>query len=72
MSNQFHALKVAKKQQETNDTVSISFHVPTELKETFKYKQGQYLTLQFTINGNEERLWRNAPVFSLILLKPMV
>ena len=55
MSNQFHALKVAKKQAETKDTVSISFHVPTELKDTFKYKQGQYLTLQFTINGNEER-----------------
>lgn len=55
MSNQFYALKVANKQAETSDTVSISFEVPADLKDIFKYKQGQYLTLAFTINGVEER-----------------
>lgn len=51
----FHALTVSKVQQETADTVSISFSVPDSLQNTFQYKQGQYLTLKFTINGKEER-----------------
>lgn len=52
---QFYSLIVSEVRQETNDTVSIFFAVPEELKETFSYKQGQYLTLRFEINGQEER-----------------
>ena len=55
MSTKFYPLKVTKVQQETNDTTSISFAVPDDLKETFKYTHGQYLTLKFNINGKEER-----------------
>lgn len=51
----FHALIVSNIQHETTDTVSISFSVPSELKEAFQYKQGQYLTLKFNIKGKEER-----------------
>jgi len=51
----FHALKVSKVQQETADAVSVSFSVPADLRNTFKYIQGQYLTLNFTINGTEAR-----------------
>ena len=51
----FHALKVSKVQQETADAVSVSFNVPADLKDTFKYIQGQYLTLNFNINGTEAR-----------------
>ncbi len=51
----FHALTVSNIQQETADTVSVSFSVPTELTDTFKYIQGQYLTLRFEVKGKEER-----------------
>lgn len=51
----FYPLTVSKVKTETEDTVSLYFQVPAELAETFAYKQGQYLTLRFTINGTEER-----------------
>ena len=54
-SNAFHALKVSKVHQETADTVSVSFAVPADLKTTFHYKQGQYLTLKFNLKGKEVR-----------------
>lgn len=55
MSSNFHPLTVKNIQRETSDTVSIFFDIPTTLKETFKYKHGQYLTLRFQIQGEEER-----------------
>lgn len=55
MSVEFHTLKVSKVKKETVDTVSLSFHVPEDLKSTFKYKQGQYLTLRFNIKGQDVR-----------------
>lgn len=55
MSKNFHALTVSDVIQETKDTVSLVFAVPENLKETFEYTQGQYLTLRFSVNGNEER-----------------
>ncbi len=51
----FHTLTVSKIQQETEDTVSVSFAVPTVLADDFQYTQGQYLTLKFDIKGKEER-----------------
>jgi len=55
MSNNFHTLTVSNVKQETENTVSVSFNIPQDLKSKFKYKQGQYLTLKFDINGKEER-----------------
>ena len=55
MSNAFHSLTVSNVKQETSDAVSVSFEIPAALKDTFTYKQGQYLTLKFDINGKEER-----------------
>ncbi len=52
---QFYPLSVSQVKQETRDTVSVYFTVPAELQETFTYVQGQYLTLRFEINGQEER-----------------
>lgn len=52
---QFYSLPVSRVKQETEDTVSIYFDIPDELKETFTYIQGQYLTLRFDIQGQEER-----------------
>lgn len=53
--SQFHSIKVAAVQQETHDTVSLSFNIPEDLTPTFKYKHGQYLTLRFNLNGQEVR-----------------
>ena len=55
MSKQFYPLMVKNVQQETADAVSVTFEVPEELKDTFQYEQGQYLTLKFNIKGKEVR-----------------
>ena len=51
----FFNLKIAEKIQETKDAVSLSFEIPTDLQETFKYKQGQYITFKLNVGGNELR-----------------
>ena len=51
----FYKLRVADKVAETEDAASLYFEIPGELTDTFNYKAGQYLTLRFTIKGNEER-----------------
>lgn len=53
--SQFHTLTVAKITQQTADSVSVAFDIPESLKDSFSYISGQYLTLKFNINGNEER-----------------
>lgn len=55
MSVQFYKLQVRDLRRETPDTVSIAFEVPHSLLDTFRFKQGQYLTLKTTINGEEVR-----------------
>jgi len=52
---QFHDLKVVDVKRETVDTVSVGFEIPGNLKSDFAFTAGQYLTLSFDINGNEER-----------------
>lgn len=51
----FHRLKVIDIKNETSDTVSVAFEIPEGDKNTFDYTSGQYLTLKFDINGNDER-----------------
>ncbi|WP_108868825.1 1,2-phenylacetyl-CoA epoxidase subunit PaaE [Aquimarina aquimarini] len=51
----FYPIRVSELKKETNDCASITFDVPEELKDTFLYKQGQYLTLKADIDGNEVR-----------------
>jgi ring-1,2-phenylacetyl-CoA epoxidase subunit PaaE len=55
MSIHFHSLAVSEIKKETPDCVSIAFAVPETLKETFRFIQGQYVTLRTTINGEEIR-----------------
>ncbi len=52
---QFYPLKIQQIKQETSDTISVYFEIPNDLFDTFKFIQGQYLSLRFTINGQEER-----------------
>jgi ring-1,2-phenylacetyl-CoA epoxidase subunit PaaE len=53
--SKFHPLKVKEIIRETPEAVSLGFDVPADLKEDYKYKQGQYLTLRFYIEGEEIR-----------------
>src|SRR5687767_5306263 len=55
MSVAFHTLTVAETVPETADAMSISFDVPEELLETFRFKPGQHLTLKAEIGGEEVR-----------------
>src|SRR3954451_21447711 len=55
MSVGFHRLKVADVVDETAEARSIRFAVPEELRETFKFKPGQHLTLKAEITGEEIR-----------------
>jgi ring-1,2-phenylacetyl-CoA epoxidase subunit PaaE len=55
MSVHFHPLTVKEVRRETPGCVSISLHVPEELKTVFSYKQGQYLTIKCNVDGNEVR-----------------
>lgn len=52
---EFFNIKVADIYKETKDTVVISFDIPDNLKEKFKYNQGQHLTLRKEINGEDIR-----------------
>lgn len=55
MNPRFHELKIADVRNETEDTVSIAFEVPGELKDDYVYEPGQYLTLRHEINGEDVR-----------------
>ncbi|MBL7740900.1 MAG: phenylacetate-CoA oxygenase/reductase subunit PaaK [Chitinophagaceae bacterium] len=55
MSIHFHKLAVKEVNKETADCVSIVFDIPDDLKEIFRFKQGQSLTMRTTINGEEAR-----------------
>ncbi|MEQ8910020.1 MAG: FAD-binding oxidoreductase [Vicingaceae bacterium] len=55
MSTHFHPLKVKEIIKETINTVSILFDIPADLKESFNYQAGQYLTLKVNISGEEVR-----------------
>lgn len=55
MSFQFRKLKVRDLRRETADTVSISFELPETERDTYRFKQGQYLTLKTEIKGEELR-----------------
>ena len=55
MSKQFHPLRVMDLHRETEHAVVITFDVPAELRDTFSFIQGQYLTLEHTIEGNPVR-----------------
>jgi ring-1,2-phenylacetyl-CoA epoxidase subunit PaaE len=55
MSTTFFGLPIQSIKNETNNTVSINFDVPTDLAGSFKFIPGQYLTLKTKIDGQEVR-----------------
>lgn len=51
----FHSLKVASIDHPTDEAVVLTFDVPEDLKQEFRYKQGQHITLKKDINGEDTR-----------------
>ena len=51
----FHPMKVHQVTRLTDKAVAIDFEVPEQLKETFSYQAGQYVTLEETIDGQNVR-----------------
>jgi ring-1,2-phenylacetyl-CoA epoxidase subunit PaaE len=51
----FHPLRVAAKEQLTDDAVSLTFEVPSDLAQEFAFTAGQHLTLRRELDGVEER-----------------
>lgn len=51
----FHPLRVRDVQPDTDEAVILSFEVPPELRETFRFNQGQYLTLRTQLDGQDLR-----------------
>ncbi len=55
MSLHFHPLRVKSVRPETDEAVVVSFDVPPDLAEQFRFTQGQHLTLKETVAGSEQR-----------------
>lgn len=53
--SKFHALKVSKVDRETRDAIVVTFAVPPELEGTFRFTQGQHVTLRADIAGDDVR-----------------
>jgi ring-1,2-phenylacetyl-CoA epoxidase subunit PaaE len=55
MTAHFHALRVTEIVPETAEANSIRFEIPPELRDAFRFRAGQHLTLKTEINGEEVR-----------------
>ena len=51
----FHPLRVRAIEPDTAEALVVRFEVPPELRETFAFTQGQYLTLRATVDGEDLR-----------------
>ena len=52
---QFHSLSVAKVRKLTDDAMAVHLKVPLDLQETYRFTQGQFVTLRTQIDGEELR-----------------
>jgi ring-1,2-phenylacetyl-CoA epoxidase subunit PaaE len=52
---QFHPLRIRDVRPETADAVTVSFDVPPDLRDAFRFTQGQFVTLKTHIDGEETR-----------------
>ncbi|MGY1604219.1 1,2-phenylacetyl-CoA epoxidase subunit PaaE [Geodermatophilus sp. SYSU D00815] len=51
----FHPLRVAKVERLTDDAVAVTFDVPEELAEDYRFRPGQALTLRRVVDDRDER-----------------
>ena len=55
VSRGFHAIQVKELTHLNKDAVQVSFEIPTDLQQEFKFVAGQYINLELQINGKKER-----------------
>ncbi|HJU45395.1 MAG TPA: 1,2-phenylacetyl-CoA epoxidase subunit PaaE [Chitinophagaceae bacterium] len=55
MATHFHTLTIKDIRQETPECVSIAFDIPAGMQDTFRFTQGQNITIKKTIDGEELR-----------------
>src|SRR5882757_2714193 len=55
MASHFTTLQVEDIRRETADCVSVSFSIPPELQEAFRFRQGQNITIRYRVDGEEIR-----------------
>lgn len=55
MTPQFHRLAIAEVRRETADAVSLRFEVPGELRQAYRFVQGQHVALRAVLDGVEVR-----------------
>ena len=55
MSNKFHKVKVQDIYKTTKDCSVVTLDIPQEVRGSFDFKQGQYLTLKAMIDGEDVR-----------------
>lgn len=53
--SQFQSLAISDLRRETRDSVSLAFAIPAGLEDSFRFHQGQYLTLRTELDGEEVR-----------------
>lgn len=51
----FHPLRIREVRPETADAVTVSFEIPPALRDTFRFTQGQFVTLKADLDGEEAR-----------------
>lgn len=51
----FHTLSISQVRKLSSKAVSLTFEIPENLKEAFRFTPGQYLTLETEINGKKVR-----------------
>ena len=51
----FFSLVISNIEQNTSNSVILSFEVPSDKKEKFSFKSGQYLTLEAVVNDQKVR-----------------
>src|SRR4030095_7962558 len=55
MAEHFYPLRVAEIVPETDEANSVRFEVPPELRDAFRFKAGQHLSVRAEIQGEEIR-----------------
>jgi ring-1,2-phenylacetyl-CoA epoxidase subunit PaaE len=55
LAPRFHRLAVKDLRRETSDAISLTFAIPDELKDDYRFSPGQYLTLRTMMDGEEVR-----------------
>ena len=51
----YQPLRIAEVRRETPEAISVTLHIPEELREAFRFKPGQHLPVRASIDGEEQR-----------------